>query len=148
VTRLPVADAAAFGPDGLSDGDNQSGAANAIAADPARPWGTQWYATPEFGALKRGTGLLLDLGGGVTVTSVHLDLAEAPGGALEIETGNGEAPQDFKVAATASVDGATTITLPHPAAARYLLVWFTKLPPNGQGEYMESVSNVTVTGHR
>ena len=149
VTSLPIASVAAYGPAGLSDGDDQAGAQNAIAANPAQPWVTQWYATADFGDLKNGTGLLLNLGGDVTVTSVHLDLATNPGGALELQVGNGESPADFSVAATASgIAGGTTVTLPHPVAAQYLLIWFTQLPPNGQGEYMESVSGVTVSGRR
>ena len=99
--------------------------------------------------LKHGTGLLLDLGGKVTVTSVRLDLTEYQGADLQIRVGNGTAPQDLRVAATASnVGGVVRLTLRHPAAARYLLIWFTQLPPDGAGHYQESVSHVLVTGRR
>jgi len=137
----------AFGPGGLSDGDDPQDAGDAIAANPKHPWATQWYATADFGMLKHGTGLLLDLGGSVTVTSVHLDLAPNQGGALELRVGNGKAPGDFSVAVTSrAIAGGTTLTVQHPVAARYLLIWFTQLPPDGQGHYREMISHVAVTG--
>ena len=46
--------------------------------------------------LKHGTGLLLNLGGKVTVTSVRLDLGQYQSTDLQIRVGNGTAPQDLK----------------------------------------------------
>jgi cytoskeletal protein RodZ len=149
ITRLPIAAAEAFGPDGLADGDNSGSAPYAIAGDPALPWSTQWYATPEFGMLKQGTGLLLDLGRPVTVTSVRLDLSGYQGANLELQVGDAAVPGGFKVAATATnTGGVVRLTLHHRASARYLLVWFTLLPPDGAGHYAESVSSVLVNGRR
>ena len=136
----------AFGPDGLADGDNPGNARYAISGGASQPWSTQWYATPQFGMLKHGTGLLLDLGGKVTVSSVVIDLGEYGGASLEIRAGNGTAPQDLRVAATASnVGGVVRLTLPHPVAARYLLIWFTQLPPDGAGHYRDRLPR---PGHR
>jgi hypothetical protein len=99
--------------------------------------------------LKHGTGLLLDLGGKVTVTSVRLDLAQYQGADLQIRVGNGTAPQDLRAAAKASdAGGVVKLTLRQPAAARYLLIWFTQLPPDGLGHYQASVSHVVVSGRR
>jgi cytoskeletal protein RodZ len=149
VTTLPVASVAAYGPDGLADGDNPGNASYATARDASLPWTSQWYVSPDFGMLKHGTGLLLDLGGKVTVTSVRLDLAEYQGADLQIRVGNGTTPQDLRVAAKASdAGGVVKLTLRQPAAARYLLIWFTLLPPDGSGHYQASVSHVVVTGRR
>ena len=149
VTTLPVAAAYAFGPGGLGDGDNPSGADYAIARNPPLPWSTNWYATPQFGLLKHGTGLLLSLGRQDTITSVLIDLTQYRGVNLQLKVGDGTAPQDFKVAATADDTGGTVrLTLRHPASARYLLIWFTQLPPNGAGQYQESVYHVRVNGRR
>ena len=147
VRSLPIAAAEAFGPDGLSDGDNQDSARYAIAGDAPLPWSTQWYATPKFGMLKRGTGLLLDLGRRVTITGVRLDLAGYRGANLQLRVGDTTNPGDFRVAATVTdTGGVVRLTLPRQASARYLLVWFTLLPPNGSGQYQESVSRVHVNG--
>jgi hypothetical protein len=147
VSTLPVVTAMAFGPSGFADGDNPARAKDAIASDPSQPWSTQWYDTATFGMLKHGTGLLLDLGGQVTVTAVRLDLSNDQGADLQLRVGNGTATQDLQLAATAnSVSGVVKLTLRHPVAARYLLIWFTQLPPNGSGQYQETVSHVAVTG--
>ena len=149
ITSLPVVSAVAYGPNGSTDGDDPGNAKNAIARDPSQPWSTQWYFTPTFGLLKHGTGLLLDLGGKVTVTSVRLDLAQYQGADLQIRVGNGTASQDLRVAATANnVGGVANLTLRHPTTARYLLIWFTQLPPDGSGHYQESVSHVAISGGR
>jgi hypothetical protein len=147
VSSLPVVTAMAFGPGGFADGDNPGQAKDAIARDPSQPWSTQWYDTATFGMLKHGTGLLLDLGGNVTVTGVRLDLSKYQGSDLQLRVGNGTATQDLQLAATANgVGGVVKLTLPRPVAARYLLIWFTKLPPNGSGQYQQTVSHVAVTG--
>ena len=149
VTTLPVASVMAIGPDGFADGDNPGSASAAIARHATAPWSTQWYTTPQFGMLKHGTGLLLSLGHTVTVTSVRLDLSPYQGATLQLRAGNGTVPQDLGVAATANnASGALRLTLRHPVTAKYLLIWFTQLPPDGAGHYAETVSGVVVTGHR
>jgi transcriptional regulator with XRE-family HTH domain len=149
VTLLPIAAAEAFGPGGLGDGDNSSGAAYVLASKPPLPWSTNWYASPKFGMLKSGTGLLLTLDRQSTITSVRIDLTGYQGANLQLKVANGTAPQDFKVVATADNTGGTVrLALRDPASARYLLIWFTQLPPNGAGEYQESVYHVLVNGRR
>ena len=149
VTLLPLAAAEAFGPGGLGDGDNPSGAANAIASNTSLPWSTNWYTTANFGMLKSGTGLLLTLGHSATITSVRIDLTGYRGVNLQLKVGDGTSPQDFSVAATADNAGGTVrLTLRQPTSARYLLIWFTQLPPNGAGEYQESIYHVLVNGRR
>ena len=149
VTRLPLAAAEAFGPGGLGDGDNPSGAANAIASNPRLPWSTNWYTTAKFGMLKSGTGLLVTLGHQATITSVRIDLTGYRGVNLQLKVGDGTSPQDFRVAAAADNAGGTVrLTLRQPTSARYLLIWFTQLPPNGAGQYQESVYHVLVNGRR
>jgi len=139
----------AFGPNGLADGDDSSDAGNVISGDSSQPWQTQWYSTANFGMLKHGTGILLDLGSQVTVTTVSIDLSQSQGTDLQLRVGNSEAMQSLTVAATANgVSGATKLTLQHPVAARYLLIWITQLPPDGQGHFRETISHVAVTGHR
>ena len=68
---LTPVSATAFGPLGESDGDNPELARLAIDGSPATAWHTQWYATAAFGNLKPGTGLLLDMGRTVTITSAQ-----------------------------------------------------------------------------
>jgi hypothetical protein len=147
IVSLPVAAAKAFGPHGVADGDNGRVASWAIASNPPQPWMTQWYVTPLFGHDKLGTGLLLDLGRQVTVTSVQADLSRYHGVNLELRAGNGTAPRDLRtVAAKHDTGGVLRLTLSHPVTARYLVIWFTWLPPDGAGHYAETVGHVSVKG--
>jgi hypothetical protein len=99
--------------------------------------------------LKGGTGLLLSLAHQSTITSVRIDLTGYQGASLQLKVADGTAPQDFTVVATADNTGGTVrLTLRHPASARYLLIWFTQLPPNGAGQYQESIYHVIVNGRR
>jgi cytoskeletal protein RodZ len=147
VQALAPASVAAFGPAGLSDGDDPQGAAQAIGGDPARPWISQWYATARFGSLKRGTGLLLDMGRPVTVTSVRLSLAGS-GADIKLRAGSKPVPAWLPRVASVSGAGRTVRLQPStPVHVRYLLIWFTKLPPDNAGTYRAAVYRITVQGH-
>jgi len=145
-TLVPVS-AVAFGPHGTADGDNPQLAAR-VLTDPAMGWVSQWYATPAFGDLKQGTGLLLDLGRTVTVTTVTLTLGSPPGTALELRLGAtpdlGALP--VVTSATATRDQ-LSLPLASPAKARYVLLWFTKLPPDDAGTYQLFIHQVAIQGH-
>jgi cytoskeletal protein RodZ len=140
---LSVASVAAFGPGG---GDDAKNAALAVSGDPATPWRTDWYATPDFGMLYSGTGLLLDMGRTVTVTSVRVSLG-TPGASLELRAGDRPVAAGLRTVATSADAGTTAdLALTAPARARYLLIWFTSLPPDGAGTYQASVYQIAVRG--
>ena len=148
VTALHIASAAGFGPGGLADGDNSRVASYAITRGAPAPWQSQWYATAQFGNLKQGTGLLLDLGRTATITSVRIDLASYQGANLQLRVGDTDgALSSLRVAAAADdVGGTVRLHLRSPQQARYVLIWFTLLPPNGAGQYQASVYHVVVNG--
>ena len=144
VTQLTPVSAAAFGPQGTPDGDYPQGASLALSGDPATPWHTDWYATARFGNLQAGTGLLLDLGRMVTATRVTIHLGSTPGADLQVRAGT--TPNGLSVVAKAS-DAGGVVRLPlasHPHL-RYVLIWFTLLPPDSAGTYQADISGVTVT---
>ena len=148
VQVLTPARVAAFGPAGRADGDDPQRAALAIGGDRARPWISQWYATARFGALKQGTGLLLDMGRPVTVASVRLFLVNA-GADIQLRAGSKPVPAWLPVVAHVSNAGRTAQLEPGaPVHVRYLLIWFTKLPPDNAGHYQAAVYRITVRGHR
>jgi hypothetical protein len=145
---LPVASVAAFGPEGIADGDNPGIASRVLAVSTDQPWYSQWYATPEFGNLRPGTGLLLDLGGTATIADVRLVLGPTPGADVQVRVGDSASLPGLATAASASdVSGAVNLPSAAPARGRYVLIWFTRLPPNAQpGEYQVAVYGVTVDG--
>ena len=143
---MPVS-AVAFGPQGTADGDNPQIAAR-VLTDPAMGWVSQWYATPSFGDLKQGTGLLLDLGRTVTVTTVTLTLGSPPGTALELRLGAVPDLTALPVVTTATATrDQLSLPLASPAKARYVLLWFTRLPPDDAGTYQLFVHQVAIQGH-
>jgi cytoskeletal protein RodZ len=148
VQALTPASVAAFGPAGTADGDNPQLAELAVGGNPAQPWYSQWYTTPQFGALKTGTGLLLDMGHPVTVSSVRLSLVN---GGADVQLRAGAKPVASwlpQVASAANAGGTVPFQLSAPAHVRYLLIWFTKLPPDNAGTYQASIYAIKVQGLR
>lgn len=143
---LNVASIAAFGPAGTTDGDNPGIVSRILDPGADLPWYSQWYATPDFGNLQSGTGLLLDMGKTVTVTDVRLMLGSAPGADVQLQVGNIPSLDMPSVASASGAGGTVRLTATAPANGRYVLIWFTHLPPDGQGHYQVRVYNATVDG--
>jgi hypothetical protein len=144
---LTVASVAAFGPAGTTDGENPQNVAQAVAGDPATPWYTDWYASPDFLDTPPGTGLLLDMGRMVTVTSVRVGLGGEPGASLQLRAGSEPTLAWLPVVAGASDTGGTVqLQLSAPVHARYVLIWFTGLPPTPAGTYQASIYQVVIQG--
>lgn len=143
---LPVASAAAFGPGGPSQGDYPQGASYAIDGSSGTFWHTDWYAQSNLNG-QPGTGLLLDMGATVSVSAVQVLLGPAAGGTIELRAGNSPALAGLPVVAQAAIPGGTVSLQPSsPVSARYVLIWFTQLPPDSAGTYQAYVYNVTVSG--
>jgi cytoskeletal protein RodZ len=147
LTSLTPVRVTAFGPNGAGQGDNPGQASLAVSDNPATPWNTDWYASPDFGNMQSGTGLLLDMGKPVTVTSVEITLGSTPGADLQLRTGNAPQLADLKTVATATnAGGVVHLQLAAPAQGQYLLIWFTKLPPDSSGTFEAFVSGVSLKG--
>jgi len=144
---LTTTSVAAFGPAGTTDGDNPENVAQAVAGDPGAPWDTDWYASPDFFDLQGGTGLLLDMGRTVTVTSVDVSLGGESGVGLQLRAGSEPALAWLPTVAGVSGAGGTVQLRPSaPVHVRYVLIWFTNLPPTPAGTYQASVYQVVVQG--
>jgi hypothetical protein len=112
-------------------------------------WRTQTYADANFGNLKPGVGLLLDLGASRPVSTVTLDVVGGPI-AVELRAGDsagGVASGYQRVAADPSASGSTTLTVKGGAAHRYWLVWVTKLA-GADGGYRAVIQAPTALGPR
>jgi hypothetical protein len=135
------------------DEDN-AGAKFAIDGNQSTAWHTQFYLqNPALGGLKKGTGLLLDMGKQVSLSSVQVTFGPTAGANVAIEVGNSNAisPTGLasftKVAKRKHLDGGTqTFQASSTAKGRYVLIWFTKLPPNNAGQFQAFVYNVVVRG--
>ena len=137
----------AFGPDGPADGDNPQLAALAVDHNPATAWTTGWYSEPRFPNAQQGTGLLLDMGRRVTITGAEVTLGSVRGAGFQMRAGATPLLADLpEVAVATNASGPMGVRFSVAVRARYVLIWFTALPPAGSGTYQASVYNVTVLG--
>ena len=157
-----LAPASAHGFDALSPPSQDSGNENdnqaqfAIDSNPKSAWQSQYYfGSPEFGGLKTGSGLILDMGRPVHLASVQVTFGPVPGADVSIEVGNSNARDpatlhSFTTVAQASgVGGSYTFHAHGAATGRYVLIWFTKLPPRSAGsqkQFMAEIFNIVVRG--
>jgi hypothetical protein len=133
-----------------------AGAGLAIDGNPGTAWQTQFYLNnPVFGGLKTGSGLILDMGKAVRLSSVTVEFGPTPGADVAIKVGNdGSRTQGslatFTTVAQASGLGGTHVFQSRSAATgRYVLIWFTRLPPQAHGpknHYEAEIFNIIVNG--
>jgi hypothetical protein len=145
-SALPVPSAVAFGPGGPSQGDNPSEAALAVDGSDSTAWHTGWYATAALDG-QPGTGLLLAMGTNATVSSVQVLPGPAPGGSVQLRAGDTASLGGLPVVAQAADPGGTLTLQPGtPVTALYVLLWFTRLPPDNAGTYEAYAYSVSVSG--
>ena len=119
-------------------------------------WATSYYFQANFGGLKSGTGLLIDMGHEVRLSQVTVLFGSQCCTTAEIYLGNSNAMprtalSNFtKVAPAATSSGQHVYTINSSAPGRYVLIWLTgNLPPmQGQsGKYQALIYNVVIRGN-
>ena len=151
----------ALNPNGDPGDENSNQAPNVLANGDSAGWDTQQYfGSPFFGHLKAGTGLILNFGKPVQVSSLTVTFGSVPGADVRILEGDSDtrSPANLasmtKVASAKDVSGTYTFTVAHPVSDQYLVIWFTKLPPiagsqgehKGQRIYMAQIFHVKAEG--
>jgi hypothetical protein len=149
VAPLTISDVTSFNPFGTGPVHvNQLGLTH--DGNPGTAWQTEGY-NQDLPAIGHGIGLLVDLGAVKSVSSVEVQfLGGATGVQLQVPNGTpSSAPtkyDDFaKPLATATGTDAT-FPLATPVHSRYLLIWLTSLPKDGDGSYRGQVAEIKVTG--
>jgi transcriptional regulator with XRE-family HTH domain len=149
VHKLTPASAAAFNSYSTSQGDNSDRAHLAIDGNPTTAWHTDWYTTAHFGSLYPGTGLLLDMGRSMTITAARITLGSADGADFQLRVGAAPTLADMPAVAHATdAGGVVRLRLATPAHGRYVLIWFTSLPPapDPVGTFEVGVYNLRLEG--
>ena len=137
--------------------ENDGLAGYAIDGNPATAWRSQYYlGSPVFGGLKTGSGLILDMGRRVRLRSVRVAFGNEPGtgsGAdVAIELGDSDTLAASTLATFTTVASADDVGGTHafrtssPIRGRYVLIWFTKLPPVGPDRFQAEIYGTTVRG--
>jgi putative peptidoglycan lipid II flippase len=142
--KLTITNARDFDPQGEDKTENPDEVRLAYDGDPATRWRTvQYFGNPKLGNLKRGVGLVLDLDAPQPVHSVKLTLSGA-GTAVEFrvpETDPAQTPRPpmssdkrwRTVAAESNAGESATLTPEQGVTTRYVLVYLTSLPKEGNG---------------
>ncbi len=132
--------------------ENDTLAPYAIDDDPATSWHSHYYlGNPVFGGLKAGSGLILDMGRTVRLESVTVTLGPTPGADVAIKVSNDDTlglPSFTTVATADGIGGAHTFRASRSAGGRYVLIWFTRLPPVSPDRYQAQISSIAVRGWR
>lgn len=109
-------------------------------------WKTQTYTSPDFGNLKSGVGLMLDLGEKRDLSSVAVSVASGP---LTVELRAGDTPGALssldRVGDPTTVSGSAELPAAQGGRHRYWLVWVTRLAPTGGG-YQAVIRQVVPRG--
>ena len=140
-------------PVGATAADNSGEAAAAIDGRASTDWHSQFYiGNPVFGGLKKGTGLLIDMGTQVKLSQVRVQFGTTGGTSVQVGIGNAGGPASSSgfttVASSSHAQGITKFNVSSSAKGRYVLLWFTSLPPmsGSQNQYEAQVYNVVVRG--
>jgi len=141
---IAILSATGFDPEGDQEEGN-SQAARVYDGDVSTSWSSELYATADFGNLKKGLGVLLDLGQPTEIHEVTVDLGKGPldltayaatdptlEGATVIGTAGG-ADGRIRLRATGSVP-----------RAQYVIVWFTTLTADS-GRFRASISEIALS---
>jgi hypothetical protein len=148
---VPIVEAHSFDP--LStDSDkleNESQAPRAIDSNPSTAWRTEGYSRADLGGLKRGVGLILDLGSAKRASQLDLTLTTA-GADFTLYAADDIVPptiEDNRWQKVRSEQGAAqevTVKLPGDAHQFYL-IWFTNLPADGDNKFRAGVTEASFT---
>jgi hypothetical protein len=128
--RVPLRAVAAFDPFG-DHRENDGEVGLAVDGDTTTYWRTERYHSFS----KPGVGLLLDAGRRVRLAAVTL-VSDTPGFPAEIRAGNDPTGPFRTVAPSREVNGQRVFRI-RSAGARYILVWLTGVPPEGEAHLNE-----------
>jgi putative peptide zinc metalloprotease protein len=102
--------------------------------------------------LKKGSGLILDMGRPVSVSSITITSGRQRGVDVSVEVGNADALAAAPLSAFRTVGradgigGTYTMKVARPVRARYVLIWFTRLPSADASRFTAGTSNIVVRG--
>jgi hypothetical protein len=135
---ITLAHVSAFDPPPGDGHENDDQVPLAYDGSTATAWQTERYSTADFGGLKTGVGLLVDLGAATHVSTVQIVLSGVT--TVQLRAGDTAATSAAGYPVVASGTG-TSITLHANASHRYWLVWLTTLP-KVSGGYRGSVAEL------
>jgi hypothetical protein len=153
VPLTPVS-ATVYNPLGSSGDDDPTDAAKAIDGNASTFWHTSYYLGHQFGNLKKGTGLILDMGRTVRLSQLTVQFGASCCTHVLIEVGASNTASAAALStftplqSSSAAHGSTTFDVTKQTAGRYVLIWITDLPPldGSAGRYEAMIYNITARG--
>lgn len=142
--EIIVVDAQDFDPYGPDKEEMPDTVPGAIDAKADTAWTTDEYYEADLDG-KRGVGLVLDLGTVQPVSAVRLELL-GTGSSVQVLIASElfKKPKSWTpLAAAEAIGTAIDLRAPRPVVGRFVLIWFTQLPPQN-GIYQGGIRDVTV----
>jgi hypothetical protein len=141
-------------PPGGSGDDDPAEAPKAIDGSASTAWHTSYYFSHLFGNLKKGTGLILDMGRPVRLSQLTIQFGTSCCTHVVIEVGNSDTASAATlstftpVQSSSAAQGSTTFNVTNKATGRYVLIWITDLPAlaSNPGRYEALIYDVAVHG--
>lgn len=142
---IAILSATGFDPEGDNNEKNTQ-APRVYDGNPATVWTSEGYGSTNFGGLgKKGVGVILDLGQPTSVNHVALDLGLGPVDVTVYSSTRNSIDGATAIGTASGATGRVQLTSPSPTpAAQYVIVWFTKLAPDG-GRFRASISEIALS---
>ncbi len=141
---ITITGAKSFDPQGDRH-ENDAAVGRVIDGDPKSVWTSEGYNSAGLGGIKKGVGVILDLGSAVHPSAIEVD--ETTASAYTVYLASTDSLDGAtKVGVDKGRTDATSLPVPDGATGRYLIVWFTKLAPGDGGRFRASLAEVKVTG--
>lgn len=138
-----------FDPLGTDGSENPRDIDNIYDNDPSSYWQSSFYASADFGRLKSGVGVILDLGRVQEVGKVTVSFVGDTSVELRAASGDtGTEPTSLDSYAMVAKGSGTSVTLKPDESlkARYLLVWLTNLPKQvDDGKFRGRIADIKVS---
>ena len=141
---LAILKVEAYDPEGDGEENNKL-TPKTYDGDVTTGWYSENYRTEQFGGLKKGLGVIVDLGPNKKPQTVELVIPVAT--SVEVYVG----PENRREGATkigekAGAEGTVKFEVPADVSGQYIVVWFTGLTTDDEGKRRAWLNEVVVTG--
>lgn len=147
--KIRVVGAEDYDPQGADGSENSSEAPLVIDGDPSTAWRTDHYSTADFGRLKDGVGLWLDLGKPVEVGRIVIR-SPVSGWTFELKAGplqrlSGRLRSSGGQTTFSTSASGRTVLMLEPVKTSGILIWITGLAAD-QGRFAAAIAEVSLQG--
>ncbi|MEU5880986.1 protein kinase family protein [Spirillospora sp. NPDC047279] len=145
VGPLRISGAEGYDPAGDDSGKGAAKGLLAVDGKPSTVWRSSHYFSADFGKLKKGVGLMIDMGKPVTINEVKAQIPTS-GASVQLKIGDSQSSLSRAASQMSSGAGETSLKPQKPVKGRYVLLWFTKLATGTDGKWRAEVSEINVHG--